>query len=527
MIRGSFSPTPFITLAHARWIAIVMAKDNPSEQYKEKYRPENTALEREVEAALAGVSLDELYGQRSEQAPGAESQQQPASAKGPRRGRIISVDAKKDEVFVDFGGKAQGVAAFSQFETEPKVGDELDFFVERYDPREGLLLLTRKGAAQSNVTWETLEIGQIVEAMVTGVNKGGLELQVKGMRAFMPAGQVDLYFQKDISTFLNQKLLAEVIQFDAGAKNLVLSRRNVLEREKEEARQKMLEEIAEGQVRRGTVRSVMDYGAFIDLGGIDGLLHVSEMSHRRGVKPSDFVKVGDLVDVKIVKFDQTTGKLGLSLKQMMADPWIGAENKYAVGTPVTGRVAKIENFGAFIEIEEGVEGLLPVSEMSWQRTRHPSDILKVGDTIRLVVIALDPVNKKLTFSLKQAGPDPWKEVGQRYATDMVVEGKVTRIVDFGAFVELEPGLEGLVHISELADHRVKSVNDVVQTGQDVKVRILEVDEKSRRMSLSVKRAATPSIAPGQSASAGPGAAPSAPSKKKKKQELRGGLDWNW
>jgi small subunit ribosomal protein S1 len=230
--------------------------------------------------------------------------------------------------------------------------------------------------------------------------------------------------------------------------------------------------------------------------------------------------------VKIVKFDRETGKLSLSLKQMMADPWIGAENKYAVGTPITGRVAKIENFGAFIEVEEGVEGLLPVSEMSWQRIRHPSDLLKVGDTIRLVVIALDPVNKKLTFSLKQAGPDPWKELGQRYATDMVVEGKVTRIVDFGAFVELEPGLEGLVHISELADHRVKSAGDVVKSGQDVKVRILEVDEKSRRMSLSLKRAATPTPTPGQSASAGPDRAAQS-SKKKKKPELRGGLDWNW
>jgi small subunit ribosomal protein S1 len=502
-----------------------MAKDNPTEDYKEKYRPQNSALDREVEAALAGVSLDELYGSGAQQQPQQRSDaQQPGSSKGPRRGRIISIDAKKDEVFVDFGGKAQGIAAFSQFEEEPKVGDELDFFVERYDPREGLLILTKKGAAQQHVSWETLEIGQVVEGIVTAVNKGGLELQVKGMRAFMPAGQVDLYFQQDMSTFLNQKLLAEVIQFDPGAKNLVLSRRNILEREKEESRQKMLEEIAEGQVRRGTVRSVMDYGAFVDLGGIDGLLHVSEMSHRRGVKPSDFVKVGDLVDVKIVKFDSATGKLSLSLKQMMADPWIGAENRYAVGTPVTGRVAKIESFGAFIEVEEGVEGLLPVSEMSWQRTRHPSDILKVGDTIRLVVIGLDPANKKVTFSLKQAGPDPWKEVAQRYATDMVVEGKVTRIVDFGVFVELEPGLEGLVHISELADHRVKSAGDVVKSGQDVKVRVLEIDEKSRRMSLSLKRAAEVASAPAQGASATPA---TTPAKKKKKTELRGGLDWNW
>jgi small subunit ribosomal protein S1 len=483
-------------------------------------------LDHEVEAALSGVSLDELYAPAAQAAENAPAQPAGAGGKGPKRGKIISIDPKKDEVFVDFGGKSQGIATFSQFEAEPKVGDELDFFVERYDPREGLMILTRKGAAQSHVTWETLEVGQVVEGMVTAVNKGGLELNVKGMRAFMPAGQIDLYFTKDISTYINQKLTAEVMQFDAHAKNLVLSRRNLLEREKEEAKVKLMEELDEGQVRRGTVRNVMDFGAFIDLGGADGLLHVSEMSHRRGIKPGEFVKVGDIVDVKIIKFDRATGKMSLSLKQMMADPWVGAENKYAVGTRVTGRVSKVESFGAFIEVEEGIEGLLPVSEMSWQRVKHPSDVVKVGDTIRLVVISLDPLNKKLSFSLKQAGPDPWKNVGERYATDMTVTGHVTRIVDFGAFVELEPGLEGLVHISEMADHRVKSAGDVVKPGDEVKVRVLEVDEKSRRVSLSLKRVidAPAPATPGQSASAGPD---QSAKKKKKRPELKGGLDWNW
>jgi small subunit ribosomal protein S1 len=203
------------------------------------------------------------------------------------------------------------------------------------------------------------------------------------MRAFMPAGQVDIYFNPDLSVYLNQKLTAEVTQFDAHAKNLIVSRRNVLEREKEEARAKMIEEIEVGQMRRGTVRSVLDFGAFVDLGGMDGLLHVSEMSHRRGVKPSDFVKVGDIVDVKIVKFDRDTGKLSLSLKQAMADPWVGVETKYPVGTALTGRITRVpkEGFGAFVEVEEGLEGLLPVSEISWQRIRHPSDVVKDGDIL--------------------------------------------------------------------------------------------------------------------------------------------------
>jgi small subunit ribosomal protein S1 len=487
-----------------------MPKHTHDESLKEKFRIDSdSALDREIEAALAGVSMEELLADKP-------TNKSVDSAKGLRRGRVMSIDAKDDAVFVDFGGKSQGVAALSQFEKEPTIGQEMDFHVERYDPAEGLLILNKKGAAASHVTWDNLEVGQIVEGVVTGVNKGGLELQVKGMRAFMPAGQVDLYFQPDLNVHMNQKLAAEVTAFDAHAKNLVLSRRNVLEREKEEAKRKLMNEIAEGQIRRGTVRSIMDYGAFIDLGGLDGLLHVSELTHRRGVKVSDFVKVGDIVDVKIVKIDKETGKLGLSLKQMMADPWIGAEAKYAAGTPVTGRVSRVENFGAFIEVEEGVEGLLPVSEISYQRIRHPSEILKEGDTLRLVVLTIDPLAKKMSFSLKQAGPDPWKTVGERYATDMTVQGTVTRVVDFGAFVELEPGLEGLVHISELANNRVKSAGDVAKPGQSVRVRVIDVDAEGRRISLSLKQAAPVAAAAASS--------PVLPNKSKRPQ-LRGGLDY--
>jgi small subunit ribosomal protein S1 len=434
-----------------------------------------------------------------------------------RRGTVVSIDAKKDEVFVDFGGKSQGVAQLQQFDEEPVVGQEMEFNVERYDPAEGLLILTKKGSAATNVTWENLEVGQVVEGVVTGVNKGGLELQVKGMRAFMPAGQVDMYFQPDLTVHLNQKMLAEVTAFEAHAKNLVLSRRNILEREKEEAKTKLLAEIAEGQLRRGTIRSVMDYGAFVDLGGLDGLLHVSELTHRRGVKTSDLVKIGDIVDVKIIRIDKETGKLSLSLKQTMADPWVGVELKYGVGTPVTGRVSKVESFGAFIEVEEGVEGLLPISEISYQRIRHPSEVVKDGDTLRLVVLSMDPVAKKMSFSLKQAGADPWKSVADRYARDMTVDGTVTRLVDFGAFVELEPGLEGLIHISELANNRVRSAGDVVKAGQTVRVRVLEIDKEGRRVSLSLKRASEAAPIPAA------GAAKPTPSKKK--IQLRGGLDF--
>lgn len=491
------------------------------DETREKYRPAIDAnLANEIDAALDGVTLDDLYSEARSAKPASPT---PAGGKGLRKGRVIAVDEKREEVIVDFGGKTQGICSTLQFEQVPKVGEEMEFNVDRYDVAEGLLILSKKGSVAQNVSWENIEPGTIVEGMVTGMNKGGLEVQVKNMRAFMPAGQVDLYFNKDLSVFLNQKIVAEVTQCDPERKNLIISRRNVLEREKEAQKQQLMTEIAEGQIRKGTVRSVMEYGAFVDLGGLDGLVHISEMTHRRGRKPSEFVKEGDLVEVKIIKIDKETGKLGLSLKQTMADPWIGVENKYSVGTQVTGRVSKIADFGAFVEAEEGVEGLLPVSEMSWTRVKHPSDVVKEGETLRLVVISLDPTNHKISFSLKQAGPNPWATVNERYATDMLVSGNVTRTADFGAFVEIEPGLEGLVHISELANNRVKNVTDAVKVGQQVQARILDIDKEARRISLSIKRALETAV-PLSSSTSTPATPP-----KKRKEPLKGGLDfdsWN-
>jgi small subunit ribosomal protein S1 len=489
-----------------------MAKKIHDDVYKEKFRPADQ-LDEEVNAALGDLKLDDLYS-ADRKGPA-----QTDVTKGTRRGRVVKVG--KDDLFVDFGGKSQGIASLIQFGDEiPEVGTEMEFNVDRFDPREGLLILTKKGAMATSVNWENLEVGQIVEATVTGTNKGGLELEVKGMRAFMPAGQVEIFHVPDFAQYVGQKFLAEVTQFEREAKNLILSRRNILEREREEQKKKLLAELAEGQIRRGTVRNVMDFGAFVDLGGADGLLHVSEMSFQRGRKASDFVKVGDVVDVKIIRLDKETGKMSLSLKQARGtDPWSDAAQKYSVGTSITGRIVKVESFGAFVEVEEGVDGLLPVSEMSYTRVKHPSDIVKEGDTVKLVVISIDPINRKMSFSLKQAGPNPWQTVHEKYATDSIVTGTVTRLMDFGAFVELEAGLEGLIHVSELSNQRVRTPADVVKPGQEVKVRILEIDKDGRRIGLSLKRVAE--LEAMQSA----GAAPAAP--KKKRPELRGGLDFDF
>jgi small subunit ribosomal protein S1 len=499
---------------------------------REKFRPQtDAALEQEVDAAFEGLSMDDLLNTDKTAPTTAAGGSAATTSQGKqvRTGRIVSIG--KEDVFVDLGGKSQGVVSLLQFEdVEPVVGMEMEFVVDRYDEREGLLVLNRKGAAVSNASWETLEVGQIVEATVTGVNKGGLECDVKGMRAFMPAGQVDLYFNPDLSTLIGQKFQAEVTKFEREAKNLVLSRRVVLEREKEEKRKKLVEELAEGQVRRGVVRSVLDFGAFVDLGGADGLLHVREMSFRRGTKASDVVKVGDALDVKIIKFDKETGKMSLSLNQARGiDPWSEAQTKYGVGTTLTGRVVKVETFGAFLEVEEGFEGLLPISEISFKRIRHPSEVVKEGDTVKVVVIAIDPAQRRCTFSMKQAGPNPWATIDERYPQHSIVDGVVTRVAEFGAFVELEPGLEGLVHISELSDRRVPSAASVVQPGQAVRVKVLEIDKEARRVSLSIKRATeggTPR--PGGAGATGSAVVPTnpaTPQKKKARPLLRGGLDF--
>jgi small subunit ribosomal protein S1 len=492
-----------------------MTQDAQPDPSREQFRPPvDEQLDRDIEAAMAGVDLDRIM---TEPTAGGEGR---SRIRGVQSGVVHSIDLQKGEILVELDGKNQGIAMVDQFDTEPRIGDVVEFFVDRFDEREGIYKLLKKGAAVTSAEWETIQVGQLLEGNITAMNKGGLEMQIGTMRAFMPSGQVDIVFQKDISAFIGQRAKVVVQKVDRRAKNLIVSRRAVLEGERAELREKLFAELEEGQSRRGTVTSVMDYGAFVDLGGADGLIHISELSHRRGTKASDVVNVGDLVDVKIVKFDRETGKVGLSLKQLMADPWAGAESKFSVGTSVTGRVARIEGFGAFVEVEEGLEGLLPVSEISWQRVNKVGDVLKVDDIVKLSVISLDPAARKMSLSLRQAGPDPWKTAEEKYPRHSVTQGKVTRTVDFGAFIELEPGLEGLVHISELANHRVRTASEVAKPGATVDVRVLEVDGEKRRISLSIKQVAEP-VAPPEPVVAAPAKKPGKP------KNLRGGLESGW
>ena len=429
-----------------------------------------------------------------------------------------------DEIFLEFGPKTQGVLPRNQFgKKEPlEKGRRVDVVVEKYDAEQGLLIVNRKGAMQ-RATWQNLVSGMIVQGRVTGLNKGGLEVDVNGLRAFMPASQVDIAMIKDISVLLNEVVRAEVIEVDRREKNILISRKKLMQKELREQKQAVLGELEVGQVRSGIVGNITEFGAFVDLGGVDGLVHISDIRWGPVDKVSDYLKPGDEVQVQVLKIDKKRDRISLGIKQTMPDPWDAVADKYPVGTETQVTVMRLADFGAFAELESGIEGLIPISEMSWGRVNRAEEAVKVGESINCVVIRCEPKKRRLALSIKQATPDPWAGVLESFAPQSLVTGKVTRLTNFGAFVEVAPGVEGLIHISELSDKHVKSCGEVVQVGQEVETRVLGVDAENRRISLSIKAVTGPVTDMADTGAP----APSKP--KKRKKPLRGGLSshWDW
>jgi small subunit ribosomal protein S1 len=476
-------------------------------------------IDREVADAMAAMApgdLAELSGGMTageDAVPGTEL-----------TGTIVGLS--EDEAFLEFGAKAQGVLPLAQFGKKEKVniGRRVDVVVERYDADGGLLIVNRKGEIQ-RATWVTLSVGAVVEGKVTGLIKGGLEVSLQGIRAFMPGSQVSVGPMKDISVLLNETVRCEVVELDRRSKNVIISRRKLIEREQADAREKLKAELAVGQLRTGVVRNITDFGAFVDLGGIEGLVHIRDLSWGTVDKVSDVLSPGQEVEVRVLKIEPKRDRISLGLKQAMPDPWVEVAQKYPVGTTLKARVIRTADFGAFAEVETGVEGLIPLSETSWTRTNKTTDAVSVGDMVDVVVIRLEPERHRLALSMKQAQPDPWDGVLDGFEERSLTKGRVTRLADFGVFVEVAPGVEGLIHISELADRRVKSCGEVVQVGEEIEARVLGVDRENRRISLSLKQVAAP-----QEPSTGGVTPPESPKpKKKRKKPLRGGLashfDW--
>ncbi len=477
-------------------------------------------LNREVADQVGDLSSLELERRMSDARPPTP----PTDGKGRIVGRVVSINGP--DVFVDIGSKSEGVLPLDEFEPDepPQVGQVFSLVPQGFDRDSGLMRLSlREAKVQADL--DSLRVGDVVKARVTGSNIGGLELRLHGLRGFMPLSQIDLVRHDDFASFMGHWLECEVTEIDRRGKKVVLSRRRVLEREREEERKQLRYQLAEGQVRKGVVRRLMEFGAFVDLGGIDGLLHVSDMSYSRVNHPGELLKEGQEVEVKVLKVDLVKDRISLGLKQLATDPWSQAAVKYRVGDTVEGRVTKLMDFGAFVEVEAGIEGLIPISELSWtQRVRHAKDVLTVGDTVRVAVLAVAADKRKISLSLKALGSDPWAGVTERYQPEAVVSGAVTRVTEFGAFVQLEEGVEGLIHISQLSEHRVRTVKDVVDVGKVIQVRVLSVDAEQRRISLSLKGVGGPAESAAEATAAAEHAAPPAPQKKRKKP-LRGGLSW--
>jgi small subunit ribosomal protein S1 len=408
------------------------------------------------------------------------------------RGRVVEV--RDSEVLVDIGYKSEGTIAMEEFRhvgTLPKVGDEIEVYLESKEDSEGLIVLSKDKADKIKV-WDAIskshDSGTPVEGKVVEVVKGGLSVDV-GVRAFLPGSQVDLRPVKNLASMLGQMIRAKVIKLNRRRGNVVLSRRAVLEEEREEKRKHTLSVLSEGMVLTGAVKNITDYGAFIDLGGIDGLLHVTDMSWGRVGHPSEIFQIGDQVEVVVLHFDRETGRVSLGYKQKSSDPWAVVDERYPVGAKAQGRVVSLTNYGAFVELEPGVEGLVHVSEMSWtRRVRHPSKLVNVGDMVDVMVLDVNKATKRISLGMKQVEADPWATIDERYKPGERVEGKVRNLTDFGAFVELEPGVDGLLHISDMSWTRnIGHPSEILKKGQSIDTQILNVDRDNKRISLGLKQ----------------------------------------
>ena len=497
------------------------------------------------------------------------------------KGKVLEV--RPTEILVDIGYKSEGVISSSEFKdvSQIQVGDDVEVLLERLEDDDGMVILSKAKAEQQRC-WdrvlETCQEGGLIEGVIKGRVKGGMIVDV-GIDAFLPGSQLDVLPVRNPDDLLNRKLEFKILKINKDRRNIVLSRRELLEDRRREQKKKLLTEIQIGQVRKGIVKNITDFGAFVDLQGMDGLLHITDMSWgrinhpsellsvgkeievtvldvnlekerislglkqrlqnpwddidtkfpvgsrvrgkivnlvpygafvqleegveglvhvseiswtKRVAKASDVLSVGTVVDAVVLNINKDEQKISLGIRQTEMNPWDGVAEKYPIGTRVKGKVRNFTNYGAFVEIQEGIDGMIHVSDMSWTRKiNHPSEVLKKGDEVEAVVLEVDPANQRISLGLKQAQEDPWTSISSKYHVGQLVKGKVSKLASFGAFVEIEEGVDGLVHISQISDDRVQKVRDVLQVGQDVEARVIKIDPLERRIGLSIKAAKLP------------------------------------
>jgi small subunit ribosomal protein S1 len=409
------------------------------------------------------------------------------------RGTVVGISERG--VVIDFGYKSEGIVNPAEFSENGvlsvKPGDEVDVLVKSMETADGLPVLSRADAVRMKA-WDDLEKsyrdGSSVKGRVIERIKGGLRVDIDGIAAFLPGSQVDIRPVRNLDSLRNQEIEAKVIKLNRKRSNVVLSRKAVLEEENAGRKGETLGHIEEDVVVEGQIKNLTDYGAFVDLGGVDGLLHVTDMSWGRLQNPSELFKVGDAVQVKVLKFDRERERVSLGYKQLLPDPWSSVDERFPVGSRVPGRVASVADYGAFVELENGVEGLVHVSEMSWsKRVKHPSKLVNPGDTVEVEVLSVDPKARRISLGMKQIQDNPWQTLHERYQVGTRVHGRVRNLTDFGAFIEIEDGVDGLVHVSDISwSRRIKHPSEVLKKGQEIDAVITCIDAENRRLSLSIK-----------------------------------------
>jgi len=409
------------------------------------------------------------------------------------QGTVLKLSEK--HLVVDVGLKSEGLVPLDQVldhtgAVKFQAGDVIDVVIEREEPEGGYLVSYEK--AQRLRVWDVIEKAANEKTPVIGTVvsrvKGGLTVDI-GLKAFLPGSQLEIRPVRNLDGYLGQQIEIRVIKLNKKRGNVVVSRKEILEEEQNAKRSTTLEQLGEGAVLTGTVKNLTDYGAFVDLGGIDGLLHITDMSWGRLTHPRDLVNVGDEIQVKVLKFDKDKQRVSLGFKQLTPDPWLDATERYPVGAHVHGRVLSVTDYGAFVELEQGIEGLVHLSEMTWsKRLKHPSKMVKPGDEVETVVLSVNPADRRISLGMKQLMDNPWENLTERYPAGTVVEGRVRNLTDFGAFIEIEDGIDGLVHVSNLSwTKRVKHPSEIVKKGEKVKAVVLGVEPQNRRLSLGIKQ----------------------------------------
>ncbi len=414
-------------------------------------------------------------------------------------GRIVRI---RDEfAIVDVGFKSEGMLPLREWEEgeePPQIGQRVKVLIEELDDGPNLgddpysMLLLSKRKAEKILAWQemmqTVHEGQVVTGTVIRKIKGGLLVDI-GVNVFLPASQVDIRRPADIGDYIGRVVQCEVLKIDEARRNIVVSRRSLIERQRQEDRDQLLRELEVGQIRRGVVKNIADFGAFVDLGGIDGLLHIIDMSWSRIGHPSEMVAIDQEIEVMVLNIDHEKGKIALGLKQKTPSPWENVEQRYPVGDTVRGSVVNVMSYGAFVKLEEGIEGLVHISEMSWtKRVNHPNELVSIGDEIDVVVLGIDKRKQEISLGMKQTQENPWTSVAERYSVDTIVRGKVRNLTNYGAFIELEEGIDGLLHVSDMSwTRKISHPGEVLEKGREVECRVLSVDQERRRIALGMKQ----------------------------------------